>query len=291
VYTDVLTAANGCDSTVTTDLTVMPAITSSQTLVECDGFSITVGTNTYNSTGVYTDVLTAANGCDSTVTTDLTVLSVITSSQTLVECEGFSITVGTNTYNTTGVYTDVLTNVNGCDSTVTTDLTINTLPIVSISPFNPDTICLTDAVFDLPVGTLMGGTYSGAGVVDTTFDPNTAGVGSHYIVYSYTDANSCTNSDSTMITVDLCLGVEEESTISDLNVYPNPTTGMVYIDLGNHNEAVSYSISNIGGQVINQEVNVITDRIAIDLSNESKGIYLLKVESNTTTNVYKVIRK
>ena len=125
VYTDVLVNANGCDSTVTTDLTINQPTTFTQTFVECQGFSVTVGTNTYNTTGVYTDVLVNANGCDSTVTTDLTINMPSALTQTFVECQGFSVTVGTNTYNTTGVYTDVLVNANGCDSTVTTDLTIN----------------------------------------------------------------------------------------------------------------------------------------------------------------------
>jgi hypothetical protein len=50
-----------------------------------------------------------------------------TSTQTFEECLGFSVTVGTNTYTTTGVYTDILTTAAGCDSTVTTNLTINNL--------------------------------------------------------------------------------------------------------------------------------------------------------------------
>ncbi|MDP2387902.1 MAG: choice-of-anchor J domain-containing protein [Bacteroidota bacterium] len=88
LFTDVLTgaAANGCDSTVTTNLTVSPAVTSSQTLVFCAGGSVVVGTVTHNTTGIYVDTLVAAavNGCDSIVTTDLTVNGVIDVSTSLV---------------------------------------------------------------------------------------------------------------------------------------------------------------------------------------------------------------
>ncbi len=49
-------------------------------------------------------------------------------SQTISICSGQSITVGTNTYTTGGTYTDVLTAINGCDSTVTTNLTVNQTP-------------------------------------------------------------------------------------------------------------------------------------------------------------------
>lgn len=126
--TDVLTSVvTGCDSTITTNLTVLPANTFSQSPVLCAGESIIVGTNTYSTTGSHTDVLTSlVTGCDSTVTTNLTVLPANTFSQTLTICQGESVTVGSNTYTTTNVYTDVLTSLlTGCDSTVTTDLTVD----------------------------------------------------------------------------------------------------------------------------------------------------------------------
>lgn len=49
------------------------------TLNECDGFSIAVGANTYDSTGVYSDTLVAAagNGCDSVVNLNLNVAPAI----------------------------------------------------------------------------------------------------------------------------------------------------------------------------------------------------------------------
>lgn len=47
-----------------------------------------------------------------------------TLTQNFVECQGFSMTIGTNTYTTTGIFTDII---NGCD-TVITNLTINAAP-------------------------------------------------------------------------------------------------------------------------------------------------------------------
>jgi hypothetical protein len=73
MYTDVFTSSAGCDSTVITDLTVLDAIQTDQTIVQCYGTTFTVGGSTYTTSGNYTNVLTAANGCDSTVNTDLTI--------------------------------------------------------------------------------------------------------------------------------------------------------------------------------------------------------------------------
>ncbi len=127
VYTDTLVGV-GCDSIVVTDLTVNLNPLFTQTLVECTGYSITVGTNTYSTTGVYVDTLVASSslGCDSIVTTDLTVGSYKTSNQVFSECIGFVLVVGTNSYSTTGVYHDTLSGMatGGCDSIVNTDLTI-----------------------------------------------------------------------------------------------------------------------------------------------------------------------
>jgi len=111
-YNDVLTAANGCDSTVTTNLTVLSAVSGSQTITLCAGHSVTVGTSTYTTSGTYTDILTAFNGCDSTVTTNLIVLAAITSNQTFTLCFGQSLTVGTTTHSTSGTFTDILTSSN-----------------------------------------------------------------------------------------------------------------------------------------------------------------------------------
>ncbi len=50
----------------------------SQTLAINSGDSVTVGNNTYYTLGTYIDTLTAASGCDSIVTTNLTVLTALT---------------------------------------------------------------------------------------------------------------------------------------------------------------------------------------------------------------------
>ena len=57
--------------------------------------------------------------------------------QNLEICQGSSITVGNNTYNSTGIYIDNFTNNLGCDSILTTNLTVTSLPIVN-STFSND---------------------------------------------------------------------------------------------------------------------------------------------------------
>ncbi|MFZ9968967.1 MAG: fibronectin type III domain-containing protein [Bacteroidia bacterium] len=73
VYNQTLVATNGCDSVVTLTLTVNPIASSTITETIPNGGSFTVCGEVYNATGTYTKICTAANGCDSVVTLNLTV--------------------------------------------------------------------------------------------------------------------------------------------------------------------------------------------------------------------------
>ncbi len=52
------------------------SITSFNPQTICSGDSYSINGNTYTTSGTYTDILTASNGCDSTVTTVLTIITV-----------------------------------------------------------------------------------------------------------------------------------------------------------------------------------------------------------------------
>ena len=116
----------------------------------CNGLSITVGNNTYDSTGVYSDTLLAFNGCDSIITTNLTVLSVSASNVTnnLTICDGNSVAVGFNNYTTTGIYIDTLVNSAGCDSIITTNLTVQTPTYQDITICDGDSIVVGNSVYN-----------------------------------------------------------------------------------------------------------------------------------------------
>ena len=91
------------------------------------------------------------------------------------------------------------TNANGCTDSDTTLITVDPLPAVSLQPI--DGICTNGPIVQLDAGTPTGGNYSGTGVGGTQFDPSLAGQGLHLITYTFTDANGCTNADTTSIRV------------------------------------------------------------------------------------------
>ena len=129
--TYLLTASNGCDSIVTLHLTVSHPVADSVEATACDSY--TWNGTTYTQSGDYIQTFTAANGCDSVVTLHLTVNSSVTEfvEATIVQNDlpyhyvngqiDTTFAVGTPQLSVT--HFSLLT-ANGCDSTVTLNLTI-----------------------------------------------------------------------------------------------------------------------------------------------------------------------
>ena len=107
----------------------------------------------------------------------------------------FDPSVGTQTL--TYTYTEG----NTCSDSDTTTITVNDLPVVDAGNYGP--VCIDGADITL-VGSPLGGTWNGIGVTDNgdgtaIFDPTVANAGN--AIYTYTDENTCADSDLTTITV------------------------------------------------------------------------------------------
>jgi hypothetical protein len=83
--------------------------------------------DTLSTTGTYTKILTNAAGCDSIAVLNLNIQLPVTASQNIQLCFGDSLVINNNTYTQSGTFQDILVASNGCDSTVTTTLFIDTL--------------------------------------------------------------------------------------------------------------------------------------------------------------------
>ncbi len=99
-----------------------------------------------------------------------------------------------------GIYSVTVTNNLGCSDTANVSVTIYALPTVLLSGL-ANTYCIDASPVTL-IGTPAGGVLSGTGVTGSSFIPSQAGVGGPYqLIYSYTDANTCFNSDTVMVSV------------------------------------------------------------------------------------------
>lgn len=125
-YQDTLTASNGCDSIVTLNLTVLPVSRDTIDVSICETTSYTFGAQTLTVAGVYADTLVAANGCDSIITLNLSILPLARDSISVSICAGETYTFGSQTLSVAGIYSDTLLAVaaNGCDSIITLELIV-----------------------------------------------------------------------------------------------------------------------------------------------------------------------
>lgn len=130
-YSDTLTNSMGGDSIISIKIAVDPKYAKSQTMKICQGESINVGAHTYTQTGNYTDSLKTTKGCDSIIVTNLTVNSVKSVAQNVTICPGGKYVIGTHTYTQQGTYKDTLQTSLGCDSVITTTVSIASLQTVT----------------------------------------------------------------------------------------------------------------------------------------------------------------
>ena len=304
-YTSVLTNQDGCDSTVTLNLTITNSNTGSETVTECDSYTWNADGQTYTQSGQYTSVLTNQDGCDSTVTLNLTITNSNTGSETVTECDSYTWSTNGQTYTQSGQYTEVLSNQDGCDSTITLNLTIETVDITT-QPVDQNVVVGNNAQFTV-VTSASNPTYqwqmdNGTGYMDLTNAGQFSGVDSDMLTVSnvtlgqnntlfrciVSENSNC--SDTTDVAV---LTVEDNTGLYDLNknifnVYPNPTSNSFTISSEKVINSEFTIIDSQGREVLTGSMN--GQEQTIDISKLSKGVYSV-VFDNTEYPVVSVIKE
>lgn len=315
---------NGCSGSATAVVTVnsLPSVNANASTI-CAGGTATLtasGASTYTwSTGAngssitvspsgaasYTVTGTNASGCTASYVTNVNVASapsISVNSATI--CNGGNATLnasGVSTYSwstgsnntsvsvspsSTTVYT-VTGNSSGCSvmASNTATVIVNPLPSVALASI-PGSLCDNSPAVTLN-GTPAGGTYSGAGVSGNTFSPGLAGIGTFTLSYAYTDANSCSGSDSKSIVVTTCTGVEEMGAAS-ISVYPNPVHDLLYIQFGSqaHYQLEIYDAT--GRLVYSAEAS--QDTMTVGVSSFAKGLYTLRIKAGNKQTVSRFIK-
>ena len=76
--------------------------------------------------------------------------------------------------------------------------------------------------------------------------------------------------------------------MSNVSVYPNPNSGLVYVNLGELRNA-TINIYSSNGQVIQQQ-NGLSGFINLK-SNSAPGLYFVEVKATEGVDVFKLIKK
>ncbi len=180
-----------------------------------------------------------------------------------------------------GSYTVVIDSVgtNGTSNAVV--VTVNPNPTATLA--GASTACLNASALTL-TGAPTGGTFSGAGVTGSSFNPTTAGVGSHDLTYVFVDNNNCVDTATLTVTVSVCSGVENVSNIS-LNIYPNPISTEMNISSSVSLSGKNLEVFDVTGKLLLK--NELSGNLnTISVSTLSNGAYTYRI-ADAKGNIFK----
>lgn len=306
-YTDTLYNANsvGCDSIFTVYLTIPVSNIPTIQAYTCDTFVSYSGNQAWAYSGLYVDTIPIPNqyGCDSIINVNL-IKQVSYSTLTKEFCGSTNyMSPAGNTYTTSGVYYDTLQNHLGCDSIITINLYMdigesyigqinNTLHIYfpNLPPnynfFNIEAqvvLCLnTPWLYNNwePVNSsnpIVGVNISGAKYefntrVNLKTNPN---------IYCYNNI-PCQSY--------YLVGINEHDISEVINVYPNPTDGLVNIDLGKHYSEISVNLNDIVGRnILNKTLQNMT-LFDLDIETLPKGVYFMHLLADDKSATVKIVK-
>ena len=187
----------------------------------------------------------------------------------------------TTTYTVTG------DNGPSCTDTKTITITIKPSPVITFSASPSVSLCPGGSALITASGA-SNYTWS-VGSQTTAAISVTPGISQAYNVVG-TNSLGCSTSSNITIFVVFCTGVNGQvATTSDVKLFPNPTNGEFTIELPNgYNKAIQ--VLDVTGRLVLVN-NTAEDKINLNLANLSNGIYYVKVVSNNSTEVLKVIKE
>ncbi len=245
-YTVTVTDANNCSQTASVNVFNIgnTTVTASPNQTICSGNSVTLTANANGGIAPYTYVWTPGN-------------------QT-----GNSITVSPT--NTT-TYTVIATDANNCSGSATTTVNVTPIPVTVVTPAIVS-ICIGQST----VLTASGGTsyvWSTGGTNATETVSPTATTTYSVIAFN----GSCMGNTATAsVTVSPCLSINEEDVENLVVLYPNPSSGLINIEIGTlkSNNFKVHVFNSIGEIVQVISLNDFSNnRYTVDLNSKANGLY------------------
>ena len=241
----------------------------------CNQYVSPSGNYVWSNSGIYIDTIPNALGCDSIITVNLTINSNTSDTTTVSACYNYISPSGNYNWNKSGIYNDTIQNSSGCDSLITIYLTIDTVD-VSVTQTG---ITLTANSSNATYQWLD--CYNGSSIIpganNQSYTPDSIGVYAVEIT-----KNGCIDTSSCIVVIGI--GIIENDLSHSLNIYPNPTSCELIVEVKNIEKL---EIMSINGKSI-LCFNTKKDRLNIDLSTYKKGIYFIKVTTIDHVFVRKV---
>lgn len=320
-YSVTQTDANGCIGTsapVTLVVNALPAVNAGNDFAVCQNGQAILsasGASTYTwnnnvtnnasfvvtQTTTYTVTGTDANGCQNTddVTITTTALPAIEAGSNITQCGEQTVTLtatgatvyswnnnvtngtafeapfGTSVYLVTGV------DANGCANTDAVTVTIYEEPTATISVVSGVTLQASPAnasyqwincADESPI----------VGATSSVFTPTENG--SYAVIV--TGMGGCDNTSACFNVTSV--GVDKVELGSAIQLYPNPTTGDVFVNMNTEINA-SVVVMDAQGKIVLTQ-NGLSNGSSIQLGNFENGVYMIQVNSEIGSKVFRIVK-
>ncbi|MNE79474.1 hypothetical protein D3C80_1759640 [compost metagenome] len=111
--------------------------------------------------------------------------------------------------------------------------------------------------------------------------------------YKYITGNNVCPDDTSgvLVTVGTCdwLSVDEMA-LEEVNLYPNPSTGVVFIESNFSTGTFNLEVSDVNGRIVETGNNSIAAGTnTVNLSKVQKGTYFFKLSNENAEKVYRVV--
>jgi Zn-dependent metalloprotease len=199
------------------------------------------------------------------------------------------ITGSSASANTYIYFYDWKVSTSGCSSPrVPVNVYVNPLPDVYVFAPISTVICAGDAA---PIDVWpYGGTLSGAGMINSTFNSAGLGSGLFEIEYLYTDTFGCSNSAKMEMEVQECVGIEGNARSGAIEVYPNPANDHLVIRNAVADKS-SYVLTDATGRIIHQSAIGSAEQ-QVPVQRLAAGVYFIRIsDSGQQLKTIKVIKQ
>ncbi|MEM9258211.1 MAG: gliding motility-associated C-terminal domain-containing protein, partial [Bacteroidota bacterium] len=205
---------NNCSFTDTLDLFQLPVSESRDTLRICEGTAVPIFGRFESEPGEYSQLFTAANGCDSTAFVELEVVQALQTFDTLRICAGDSVAIFGQFEGLAGSYQMTFTSSGGCDSTHQIQLEADIFTI-STQQLESDCEGAAAGAGEVIISGLAGAASIQWNTGATTSTITDLAAGTYFV--TVTTTSGCTRSDSLLITA---------TQAPELSLFPAPESCM-----------------------------------------------------------------
>jgi hypothetical protein len=312
-------ASNACgNASQSTTVTVLPipTVNAGPDIASCSGLPVTLsatsnGVISWNnsvannvafvpgSSATYTVTAVGANNCSNSDQMVLTVLALpdVNAGADQTICSGSTATLnaaGANSFvwnngvvnsvafapTVTQTYTVTGTALNGCQSSDQVSVTVNATPVALVSVVDDVTIAASPAGMNYQWINCA----SGTDIPTATAAQFTATANGSYAVI-VTSLQGCED-------VSDCIDINsvglDQINISDMNVFPNPTSGEVNVTMP-ENMSVDVQIYDAQGKLVAEQMNV-TNNGKLNISNVTPGVYMVRLTAENAVQTFRVVK-